>query len=56
MFLATVLPSISVCVRRLHDTDRTGWWWWINLIPLIGQIVLAVFWCQRGTPGRNRYG
>jgi uncharacterized membrane protein YhaH (DUF805 family) len=54
--LATFLPSLSVFVRRLHDTDRSGWWWWLWLVPVIGWIVLIVFLCERPTPGRNRFG
>jgi len=54
--LGFLLPSLSVFVRRLHDTDRSGWWWWLFLIPLIGAIVLLVFLCQRPAPGRNRFG
>ena len=54
--LAILLPSISVAVRRLHDTDRTGWWYWIIVIPLIGFIVLIVFFVFKGTDGPNRYG
>ena len=40
----------------LHDTDRSGWWWLISFIPLVGIIVLIVFWCLEGTPGSNRFG
>jgi len=54
--LALLLPSISVLVRRLHDIDRTGWWFWIMLLPMIGMIVLLVFTLIRGTEGPNRYG
>ena len=54
--LGNILPSIAVGVRRLHDTDRSGWWLLIGLIPLIGFIVLLVFFCQRGTTGSNRFG
>jgi uncharacterized membrane protein YhaH (DUF805 family) len=54
--LATFLPSLAVGIRRLHDTDRSGWWWLISFIPLIGIIVLIVFWCSAGTPGSNRFG
>lgn len=50
------LPSLSVCVRRLHDTDHSGWWYWICLIPLVGIIILLVFLCTRGTWGDNRFG
>jgi uncharacterized membrane protein YhaH (DUF805 family) len=54
--LATVLPGLAVTVRRLHDTDRSGWWWFIAFIPLIGTILLFVWLCTRGTPGPNRFG
>lgn len=53
--IATVLPSISVLVRRLHDTGRSGWWYWIALIPLVGVIVLIVF-CATPSKGPNQYG
>lgn len=54
--LALVLPFISVAVRRLHDTNRSGWWWWIQLIPCIGFIVILVFMLLDSTPGDNRFG
>lgn len=54
--LALLLPSLAVAVRRLHDTDRSGWWLLIGLIPLIGAIVLLVWYVSKGTPGENRYG
>jgi len=54
--LATLLPSLAVGARRLHDTNRSGWWLLIALIPLIGMIVLIVFCASRGTPGPNRFG
>jgi uncharacterized membrane protein YhaH (DUF805 family) len=54
--LAVVIPTLAVTVRRLHDIDRTGWWILIGLIPLIGTIVLLVFYLTPGTPGSNRYG
>lgn len=54
--LAIIVPSITVSVRRLHDTDRSGWWLLLGLIPLLGTIVLLVFWCLGGTPGWNRFG
>jgi uncharacterized membrane protein YhaH (DUF805 family) len=41
--LALFLPGLSVWIRRLHDTDRTGWWVWIMLIPIVGAIVSLVF-------------
>lgn len=54
--LATLLPNISATVRRLHDTGRSGWWYWIVLIPMIGIIVLLVFAASKGTDGDNDYG
>jgi uncharacterized membrane protein YhaH (DUF805 family) len=54
--LAVLIPSIAVSVRRLHDTDRSGWWLLIGLIPLIGAIVLLVFMVQDSQPGENQYG
>lgn len=55
-YLATILPALAVSVRRLHDTDRTGWWILIGLIPLIGTIVLIIFFVIDSKPGTNKYG
>lgn len=49
------IPAISVEVRRLHDTDRSGWWFWIALIPIVG-LIKFVWYCRRGTVGENRFG
>jgi uncharacterized membrane protein YhaH (DUF805 family) len=54
--LAVLAPSLAVGARRLHDTDRSGWWQLLFLVPVLGWIVLIVFWCQRGTEGPNRFG
>ncbi|MBO1906417.1 DUF805 domain-containing protein [Microvirga sp. 3-52] len=54
--LALLVPSIAAGVRRLHDTDRAGWWLLVGLIPVIGTIVLIVFFCQRGSVGTNQFG
>jgi uncharacterized membrane protein YhaH (DUF805 family) len=54
--LALFLPNLSVAVRRLHDTGRSGWWYWIVLIPLVGIILLIVWWATQGTTGSNEYG
>lgn len=54
--IALFLPTLAVAVRRLHDTDRSGWWYLLILIPLIGMIVLIVFLASSGTPGPNRFG
>ena len=52
--LATILPVIAAGARRLHDTDRSGWWQLVNFIPFIGWIVLIVFFAQKGKQP-NRY-
>lgn len=53
--LATLVPTLAVTARRLHDTDRSGWWQLLNLIPLLSLIVL-VFTILEGTRGDNRFG
>lgn len=54
--LAIILPGLAVAVRRLHDTGRSGWWILIGLVPLVGPIVLLVFFVQDSQPGSNQYG
>ena len=54
--LAYIIPLISAAVRRLHDTGRSGWWYFISLIPLVGTIILIVFLAGEGNPGPNQYG
>ena len=53
--LAALLPGLAVTIRRLHDTDRSGWWLLIGLIPLVG-LVLLVFMIMEGTKGPNKFG
>ncbi|HYD45983.1 MAG TPA: DUF805 domain-containing protein [Phenylobacterium sp.] len=55
-WLAVLIPSIAVAVRRLHDTNRSGWWLLIALIPFIGALVLLVFYVLPGTVGPNKFG
>ena|SRR5689334_2430202 len=54
--LAVLIPGLAVAIRRLHDTDKSGWWILLALIPLVGIIVLIVFWATEGTPGPNQFG
>ncbi|MEU1459381.1 DUF805 domain-containing protein [Streptomyces sp. NPDC005727] len=54
--LAVLLPGLGVSVRRLHDTDRSGWWILIGAIPLVGAIILIVFLATEGKPETNQYG
>jgi len=53
--LLVLLPGISVAVRRLHDTDKSGWWWWLGLLCFIGWIVLFIFYVTDSGPD-NRFG
>lgn len=54
--LGLFLPSLAVGIRRLHDTGRSGWWVLIGLVPVVGFIVLIVFYVQDSQPMTNAYG
>ena len=54
--LAALIPAWAVFTRRMHDIGKSGWWWLIGLIPLVGAIVLLVFACKDSEPGDNAYG
>jgi uncharacterized membrane protein YhaH (DUF805 family) len=54
--LAILVPSIAVGARRLHDTNRSGWWQLIALVPFLGIIVLIYFCATAGDAGANTYG
>ena len=53
--ILTFIPSLSVSVRRLHDTDRSGWWLLLGFLPIIGWIWLIILFCLSGTDGENSY-
>ena len=53
--LVLLLPNISISIRRLHDIDRTGWWF-LLVLTIIGSILLIVWACFKGTSGANTYG
>ncbi len=55
-WLALIVPSIAVQVRRFHDQDKSGWFVLLNFIPYVGGLVVLVFMCLEGTRGANRYG
>lgn len=55
-FLATIIPVIAVWVRRLHDTDKSGWWYLLVFACGVGGIVLLVFALLPSSIGPNRYG
>ena len=54
--LGLIVPSLSVLVRRLHDIGKSGWWFWVSLIPVVGGIILLVFTFLDSQPGSNAYG
>jgi uncharacterized membrane protein YhaH (DUF805 family) len=54
--IVTFLPSLSLSVRRLHDTDHSGHFYWLNLIPLIGPIIIIVFMATKSDSSTNRFG
>ncbi|ENZ83736.1 MULTISPECIES: DUF805 domain-containing protein [Caulobacter] len=54
-FIALIIPALAVTVRRLHDTDKSGWWLLISFIPF-GSFVILIFTLLDSTPGPNRYG
>ena len=54
--VAVFIPSLAVCVRRLHDIGKSGWWLLISFIPLIGLIWLIVLFVQDSQAGSNEWG
>ena len=54
--LATVIPSLSSLIRRLHDTNRSGWWLLISMLPGVGPLILFVITVKDSDPGENRFG
>ena len=53
--LALLLPAIAVGVRRLHDTDKSGWWMLLAIVPIVS-LILIIFFVKKGTDGDNRFG
>lgn len=54
--LAVFLPALAVAVRRLRDTDRSGWWLLMGFLPLVGTLILLFFKTRKGDVGSNPYG
>ena len=50
------IPSITSQIRRFHDKDKSGWFIFINIIPLVGWLIALVMLLDKGTPGKNRFG
>jgi uncharacterized membrane protein YhaH (DUF805 family) len=55
-YLAVLIPSIAVVVRRLHDVGKSGWYYFVSLIPLVGFIWLLVLLCTDSENGPNKWG
>jgi uncharacterized membrane protein YhaH (DUF805 family) len=53
--LGLILPTLGMQIRRLHDTNRAGGWWWIGLVPLAGPIILLVFFLSPSVDNGNRF-
>ncbi len=56
LWLGLIIPYLAAGIRRLHDTNRSGWFWLLGLIPLIGGIIVLVFLATAGDTGPNNYG
>ncbi len=56
IILLTIIPSITVAVRRLHDCNKSGFYFFIQAIPLIGWLIYIIMQAEKGTPGTNRFG
>ncbi|MES2812204.1 MAG: DUF805 domain-containing protein [Bacteroidota bacterium] len=54
--IAVLIPGLAVAVRRLHDVGKSGWFYLIALVPLVGAIWLLILFCTEGTKGQNQYG
>lgn len=54
--LFAIVPGIALIARRLHDLDRPGWQFLVVVAPVVGQVILLVWMCMRGTVGPNRFG
>lgn len=54
--IAVFIPGLAVSVRRMHDTNRSGWWLLINLIPGIGTVIFLILAALESYPNDNKYG
>ena len=55
-FVALLIPNFAVMIRRLHDLDKSGWWWLVNFIPFIGALIFLYFMVQPSDEDENRFG
>ena len=56
VWLGFIVPSIAVSFRRLHDVNKSAWWLFFFLVPIVGPIMMLIWYCSRGTVGDNRFG
>ena len=54
--IAVFIPGIAIAVRRLHDINKSGWFYLLSFIPLVGTIILIVFYCMASIDSNNKYG
>ena len=54
--IALLLPNLGIDVRRLHDIGKSGWWIFLSLIPIVGWIILLVWYCKDSQMETNEYG
>ena len=54
--LAVLVPSLAVCWRRLHDIGKSGAWWLLVFVPLVGALILVIWFAKDTQPGENQYG
>lgn len=55
-FLAVLIPLLSLSVRRLHDINKSGFWIFISIVPLVGQIIYLIWTCKASVDEDNQYG
>ncbi|WP_019009494.1 DUF805 domain-containing protein [Deinococcus aquatilis] len=55
-YFAALIPALALCIRRLHDTGRSGWLYLLILVPLVGSIIIIVFFATDSQPGSNKWG
>lgn len=54
--LAILLPQLGLSARRLHDIGKSGWLLLLGLIPIVGWVILIIWWAKEGDPNENEYG
>ena len=54
--LVVLIPGIALGVRRLHDIGKSGWWCLLSLLPVVGNLILMIWFCRDSQPGKNQWG